>query len=390
MNRFSLLVELRWHTDAASHTDRFHLPGAEPDAFPQDFAEALNGLQQGQSRTVMLSPGCSVPERVPEMVQEVDPGRFRGLVIAGRPIRPRVGRFYPSPLFSGSRDPRPCRCILVEAERLTFDCNHPLAGKEIECTVTRTGTTDHVPAGLPAPWMAVLDGPGMQDRYRGMPTEFFSDEPFRRQDESEDSSFYQAPRLVDHVDVRARGLLRKIYSRLLERGCSVLDLMSSHQSHLPPGLDPGDVVGLGLNMEELESNPALTRRLVHDLNRDPALPFDDRRFDAILCSLSVEYLARPLEVFAEAARVLRPGGILACTFSNRWFHGKAISLWVELHEFERMGLVAEYFHSTGRFQGVSTISERGWTRLPDPADRYFGRLPHADPVYGVYAGKKDG
>jgi ubiquinone/menaquinone biosynthesis C-methylase UbiE len=49
--------------------------------------------------------------------------------------------------------------------------------------------------------------------------------------------------------------------------------------------------------------------VAHDLNREPRLPFPDAHFDAALCAVSVQYLVRPVEVFAEVARVLRPGGV---------------------------------------------------------------------------------
>jgi SAM-dependent methyltransferase len=35
---------------------------------------------------------------------------------------------------------------------------------------------------------------------------------------------------------------------------------------------------------------------------------------------------RPLEAFAQIVRVLKPGGVLAVTFSNRWFPPKVIKV----------------------------------------------------------------
>jgi SAM-dependent methyltransferase len=99
----------------------------------------------------------------------------------------------------------------------------------------------------------------------------------------------------------------------------------------------------------------------------------------------VEYLTRPHEVFSEVARILKPGGIFIHSFSNRWFPPKAIRIWAELHEFERMGLVLEYFLKSGQYRGLETYSMRG---LPRPAnDKYSDRLPYADPVYAVWGSK---
>ena len=39
----------------------------------------------------------------------------------------------------------------------------------------------------------------------------------------------------------------------------------------------------------------------------------------------IDYLTKPLAVMSEAARVLRPGGVLAIVFSNRLFFSKAVA-----------------------------------------------------------------
>lgn len=141
-----------------------------------------------------------------------------------------------------------------------------------------------------------------------------------------------------------------------------------------------------MNADELNANERLTERVAQDLNETPVLPWDDNSFDAAICSLSIEYLLNPVAVLREVRRVLRPGSRFVITFSNRWFPTKAIALWAELHEFERMGLVLEWFHSAGGYCDLETWSLRG---LPRPAsDAYAARLPFADPVYAVW-GTKD-
>ena len=98
--------------------------------------------------------------------------------------------------------------------------------------------------------------------------------------------------------------------------------------------------------------------------------------------LKIEYLTNPKAVFAEVARVLRPGGVFVVTYSNRWFPPKAILLWTELQEFERTGLVLEYFRSTELFREHQTYSIRGLMRPRH--DKYFGSVPFSDPVYAVW------
>eukprot|EP01050_Picozoa_sp_SAG11_P015304 SAG11_NODE_1970_length_3983_cov_2.766478_2_plen_118_part_00 len=83
------------------------------------------------------------------------------------------------------------------------------------------------------------------------------------------------------------------------------------------------VVGLGMVMAELRRNAQLTERVVCDLNAaGAALPFGSNSFGLLTCALSVDYFTRPRAFMAEAARVVRPGGMLCFSFSNRCFPTK--------------------------------------------------------------------
>jgi SAM-dependent methyltransferase len=175
----------------------------------------------------------------------------------------------------------------------------------------------------------------------------FRAEHFRRADEAVDDVFYGFPRLVTHIDEAAIAALTEFYRGFLAPGSEVLDLMSSWVSHLPPEVGYRGVVGLGMNAEELAANARLTQALVRDLNRTPALPFADASFDACLIAVSVQYLARPVEVFAEIARVLRPGGGLAVSFSNRLFPTKAVALWRALDDGGHADVVGLYCRLAG-------------------------------------------
>ena len=139
---------------------------------------------------------------------------------------------------------------------------------------------------------------------------------FDRADESSDIRFYAVDRLLTHIDDGAIAAVTELYDELGLTG-EVLDLCSSWISHF--STPPRRLVALGMNATELAANDAAAEWLVHDLNVDPSLPFADASFDAVTCCVSVDYLTRPLEVFAEVARVLRPSGSFACTFSNRCF-----------------------------------------------------------------------
>ncbi len=170
---------------------------------------------------------------------------------------------------------------------------------------------------------------------------------FERADEGDDSLFYAPSRLVSHIDEPAVAALSAFYGGLLEPGAAVLDLMSSWVSHLPPAQRLGEVVGHGMNAEELAANPRLTRWWVQDLNRDTRLPLDNGSFDAALCCVGVQYLRRPFDVFAEVRRVLRPGAPFAVSFSNRCFPTKAVAVWRALDHRGHASLVRLYMERSG-------------------------------------------
>lgn len=177
----------------------------------------------------------------------------------------------------------------------------------------------------------------------------FKPEHFRRVDDGEDELFYTMPRLVAHIDDGARAALAGYLRQTLREGDTVLDLMASYYSHLPDDLAFAGVTGLGLNLPELEANGQLTAHVVHNLNREPQLPFEDDAFDACLITVSAQYLTRPVDVFHDIARVLRPGAPLIVSYSNRLFPTKAVMIWQAMGDADRSKLLALYFQHAGGF-----------------------------------------
>jgi SAM-dependent methyltransferase len=203
----------------------------------------------------------------------------------------------------------------------------------------------------------------------------------RRQDESDDAAFYRHPRFVTHIDDAAIGAVGELYAELGVDGGSgaprrVLDLMSSWVSHLRTA--PHELMVLGLNAAELAANPMATERVVQDLNGDPHLPFADGSFDAVLCCVSVDYLVRPVEVLAEAARVLRPGAPLVVTFSNRCFPTKAVHGWLASDDAGHAAIVEGYVRAVPGFDDPVTTR-----RTPHPRTGYRG-----DPLFAVVATRR--
>jgi SAM-dependent methyltransferase len=182
---------------------------------------------------------------------------------------------------------------------------------------------------------------------------------FRRIDDSDDELFYQHPRFVVHIDDGAVAKVGEIYCDLLPVGGTILDLLSSWRSHLPDRFHPGKVVGLGLNRAEMQDNPALNEVVVHNVNLNPRLPFDDASFDGAVMTVSVQYLTRPIELFADVARVLKPRAPFIVTFSNRMFPTKAVALWHGANHHQRVTLVQEYFAQSAAFDEVECRKRDG-------------------------------
>ena len=179
-----------------------------------------------------------------------------------------------------------------------------------------------------------------------------ADTRFTRLDEMPDEMFYGMPRLVTHIDDEACIALAAYYDGILKDCDRILDLMSSCVSHLPDTLKPVHVTGHGMNTTELAANPQLDTHFVQNLNRTPALPLDGNAFDACLVAVSVQYLIDPVAIFREVARVLKAGGIVAVSFSNRMFPTKAVAAWREGDNTAHCNLVKSYLHDAGGFHAI--------------------------------------
>jgi len=383
---------LRWQSAHGSHIERLYYERINfwRDFFPGALGEQLAVLAAGGVASQQFAPGELLPAYNPALVHTVRPEQIHIKMRSGMPITPRAGRFYPRGMFSGlpdvfAGDMRPLRFLGAADGNARVDLNHPLAAytlhlegriaQTLGVSSERGGRSHDVGEEL------TRNGPGMQAPHPAVANDFSADDAFARLDEREDKLFYHQPRLVQHLDAQVRVQITELYARFLTPNMRVLDLMSSWVSHLPEQIEL-DVTGLGLNSEELKQNPRLTERVVHDLNLKPELPFADARFDAVLCTASIEYLVNPDAVLRAVRRVLKPGAPFVVTFSERWFPPKAIQLWTLLHPFERLDLVFDYFRRSGQFAGLGTETARDWPRPPD--DQYTGQYAFADPLYAVW------
>ncbi|SLM31371.1 putative methyltransferase [Desulfamplus magnetovallimortis] len=383
-----LSLEITWEKNGIHHSDRYFADQLNcwRDVFPGSPFEKLFDHDIEHPVTFQANPGDLVPDHSNDKIlrlplSRVNSDRLKHSI--------DVGRFYPQGIISGLtgvfRDTiTPFRCIGLSQSIITADLNHPMAGIPFQLTmeVNKHSSKANERGGSCMDWIDIaLSGPGMQARSNAKATDFFSQHAFHRKDPRPDADFYKKDRFVHHIDDQARENLAAIYQSLVRPGDSILDLMAGWESHIPETLEPLSLHGIGLNANELANNPALTSYTVQDLNINPELAFKDNIFDHAICSLSVEYLTDPIRIFQEIARVLKPGGAFIVSFSNRWFPEKSIRIWEDLHDFERMGLVTEYFLLSDRYESISTLSLRGYPRPYD--DDYFPKLRLSDPIYTV-------
>lgn len=214
----------------------------------------------------------------------------------------------------------------------------------------------------------------------------FPKDAFTRHDETDDTRFYSTDRFVEHLDSVALATIENlIVSLTVEEKPVILDLMASWDSHIPDSIKLGTVVGLGLSENELQQNRVLDRYVLHDINDDPHLPFENDVFDAVICTVSVDYMTKPVDVFQDVGRILKGGGLFLVIFSNRMFPQKAVKIWSESSEDERVFLVEDFFKQTGLFDNPQVFVSQGKPRPHD--DKYAHLNIPSDPVYAVYANR---
>ena len=390
-------VRLDWKDDHSSHRNRDHFEKINfwRDIFPGALSNTLPG-SQGEWISEDFSPGEVVPPWSERNIHRVKRSALQLQRQNGPAIDITAGRHYPRYIVAGTADIhagnfQPLRVTAMDDDSVTVDLNHPLSRLPLTVSariLERLGpASEHGGRCNDIVMDAMKSGAGLEHVYPSDEGSYLGSDNHERMDDRSDKQFYQTERLVQHIDRTAIGQISEFYRHNLKPGMKVLDFMSSWVSHLPEDTGDLSVTGLGMNAGELEKNPLLSERITHDANANPALPFTDKRFDAVVCSVSVEYLIHPVAVFRELGRILKPGGIVMVTFSDRWFPTKVISLWTELHPFERLAMVQAVIRAAGCFSAICTETVHG---LPRPADdKYAQQRAFSDPVFAVSARRLD-
>ena len=166
-------------------------------------------------------------------------------------------------------------------------------------------------------------------------------------DESNDEDFYSDPKFVYHLDSNFRNYLSSIYKNEIKDSSTVLDLMSSWDSYLPPEKIFKKVIGHGLNKDELERNKSLNSFWIQNFNVDQTIPLENESVDFCLMVAAWQYLQYPENLTREIARILSNSGKIIVSFSNRAFWHKAPNIWTTSTEDERLKYVRKVLIANG-------------------------------------------
>jgi SAM-dependent methyltransferase len=394
-----VIAGIHWQTQDCRFSDWRYLSNINlwRDYLPVEIESKLDGLPQGALIKHSFQEGELTESYQGNQIKKIGYKQFQPEQTGLTPVPPLLGRFYPKDFLNGvdgiyQGNKFPCRITEMNSESITVDLNHPLAGKKIDLEfkidrikksgAERGGRCNDIPALL-------CDyGPGMQARLDGCDTTFRHEHAFARIDESDDIDYFSEPDLDPFWDNSALSIVSSLYDDLLSDDMTVLDLMAgAHSPLVNSQVKTTRVVCSGLNPLELDANPICTQKYQINVNHSNALDiFNDCEFDAVLIHAAIEYATQPDHLMLQIARILKPGGRIIISFSNRSVTAKVVQIWTELHEFERPALVLSYLHKSNSFTQFNSFSMRGFFRPED--DKLASRLLYSDPVYVVWADRK--
>jgi SAM-dependent methyltransferase len=159
---------------------------------------------------------------------------------------------------------------------------------------------------------------------------------------------YSVPMIfAPYAEEIVRRLAPLSLSRVLETAAGTGVVTRALASALPESVS---IVATDLNEAMVEQAQAVgTSRPVEWRQADAeALPFPDETFDAVICQFGVMFFPDKVKAFAEAHRVLRPGGVLLFSVWDR----------IEKNQF------------------VDTVTTALESLFPEDPPRFHARVPH--------------
>lgn len=120
--------------------------------------------------------------------------------------------------------------------------------------------------------------------------------------------------LIERWIREVNGPYEASFAPYVTRDAVVLDVGCSRgDPDLPVLQNARHYVGADVDLPGLRANHLAQAVVLAPID---ALPFADATFDVVVCKWVVEHLEDPTRAFAECARVLRPGGVLAILTPN--------------------------------------------------------------------------
>lgn len=357
---------LKWKSPIAEHTDIFHIENIDlnKDILPTNFGEKISNLTVDESYSVKLQAKDLLGEGYSsDKVISFDIALFNNQ-FKNQYSPPSLYRFYPSAiawkgLNTSDNDYSPFRLISKNQETIVADLNHPLAKYYLTLTATKVEQSNNDSKNRPQRDITNListKGPGMQAPFEFGDPIFFNEYPFKK---NKDNKEHKNEVLKPNIESVAKQQIESLYSELLPKHSKILDVLSNNCSYLANNYQTGFLAGIGDDEKLLSENKRLDTYTTQDLNSDLTLPFESNSFDAAICTLAIETLSNPLELMKEIVRVVNQKGKFIITFVNVYSPDQSISLWSQLHPFERIQLVLEYFRESGLFAELNTVSNRG-------------------------------
>ena len=393
-----LCAGIHWDTEDCHFSDWRYLPNINlwRDYLPLEIEAQLQNQSIAAHVNHVYPAGELVEGFQSSQVKQLKLNQFQPDQSGHSQALLQVGRFFSKDSFKGvdgiyQGNKFPCRVVAIDDQYVTVDFNHPLASRDINLELVieqiksaaaeRGGRCNDIPALL-------CDyGPGMQANPEQQPIGFSSPNAIKTLDQSKEEDFFASANLEPFWDKTALNQVTSLYNELLSDDMDILDLMAGVHSPLQQAsIRPAHVFCAGLNRSELEANPICADRQLINVNDANALAgFEDARFDAVLIHAAIEYVTNPHDLMHQIGRILKPGGRIIISFSNRSMQGKAINIWHELDEFERPALVLGYLKNAHCYTAFNSYSMRGRFRPED--DQLSSQLLYSDPVYAVWANR---
>lgn len=187
------------------------------------------------------------------------------------------------------------------------------------------------------------------------------------------------------IEDEAASSLTNHYSFYLKDNMSVLEFGAAENSYLPEALNLEHHVGVGANQKLMNLNPSLTESFVVDLNNvdeergidsDELKKLGAEKFDVIIMANTIDFLSSPREVFKSAWALLKPGGLMIVSFTNREAYSQKFGraqnkMWEDRNDDQHMWICGSFFQFSA---GDGWEGLKGFDISPEKAKKDEGVL----------------